>query len=181
MLRPPTRASAMACPAARRTPNLWHARHGLTRRARRRAAPRLGGRFAGTIEDDAQVLADPLVLLVEPRNNLLVELFAPAGARPLIAGCEPSPRALSSGTELSRGSAGTRSRCSRPGSGRRDRFPGTSARRRAHHEGAAPASVGRVDGYYLFKRNEANKEDLVDPWEVADEQVVELADQIDEP
>jgi len=46
----------MACPAARRTPNLWHARHGLTRRARRRAAPRLGGRFAGTIEDDAQVV-----------------------------------------------------------------------------------------------------------------------------
>jgi hypothetical protein len=56
---------------------------------------------------------------------------------------------------------------------------GQQSRSKALSSGQQVATSGTVDGYYLFRRNEANKEDLVDPWEVTDEQAIELAEQID--
>jgi predicted peroxiredoxin len=50
---------------------------------------------------------------------------------------------------------------------------------RALATGQQVAISGTVVGYYLFKRNEANKVDLSDPWDGSDEEAVELADAIE--
>jgi len=56
---------------------------------------------------------------------------------------------------------------------------GQVSRNRALATGQQVAISGTVIGYYLFKRNEANKVDLSDPWDVTDEEAVELADAIE--
>jgi hypothetical protein len=45
--------------------------------------------------------------------------------------------------------------------------------------GQQVAVSGVVIGYYLFKRNEANKANLRDPWDVNAEEAVALADKVD--
>jgi hypothetical protein len=45
--------------------------------------------------------------------------------------------------------------------------------------GQQVAVAGKVVGYYLFKRNEALKKHVLDPWDVSDAEAVELADQIE--
>jgi hypothetical protein len=42
------------------------------------------------------------------------------------------------------------------------------------------AVSGTVVGYYLFRRNEANKTNLADPWDATAEEAVELADQVED-
>ena len=42
------------------------------------------------------------------------------------------------------------------------------------------AVSGTVMGYYLFKRNEANKSQGTDPWDLDDAEAVELADQVED-
>lgn len=58
---------------------------------------------------------------------------------------------------------------------------GQVSRNKALSSGQQVAVSGRVRGYYLFKRNDANKKQGTDSWEVADESAaVELADEIEE-
>jgi hypothetical protein len=56
---------------------------------------------------------------------------------------------------------------------------GQVSRSKALSSGQQVATAGNVTGYYLFKRNEALKRDVVDPWDVTDTEAVELAEQID--
>lgn len=57
---------------------------------------------------------------------------------------------------------------------------GQVSRNRALATGQQVAISGTVFGYYLFKRNEANKVNLTDPWEASDEEAVELAEEIED-
>jgi hypothetical protein len=45
--------------------------------------------------------------------------------------------------------------------------------------GQQVAIAGTVMSYYLFKRNETNKVRGADPWELDDQQAVELADEVE--
>jgi hypothetical protein len=56
---------------------------------------------------------------------------------------------------------------------------GQESRDKFMASGQQVAVAGKVVGYYLFKRNEALKKDVLDPWDVTDEEAVELAEQID--
>jgi len=56
---------------------------------------------------------------------------------------------------------------------------GEVSRSKALSSGQQVAISGTVVGYYLFKRNEANKVHLTDPWDASDEEAVELAEAIE--
>src|SRR5581483_7327261 len=53
---------------------------------------------------------------------------------------------------------------------------GQVSRNRAMASGQQVAVSGSVVGYYLFRRNEANKKNLPDPWDAPPEAAVELAE-----
>ena len=58
---------------------------------------------------------------------------------------------------------------------------GQVSRNKALSSGQQVATSGKVRGYYLFKRNEANKKVGTDPWEVPDDaDAVALAEQVDD-
>jgi hypothetical protein len=56
---------------------------------------------------------------------------------------------------------------------------GEVSRNKALSSGQQVAISGRVVGYYLFKRNEQNRSSSPDPWDLSDEQAVELAEGLD--
>ena len=57
---------------------------------------------------------------------------------------------------------------------------GQSSRSKALSSGQQVAVSGAVVGYYLFKRNEANKKTGADPWDETDvDDVIELAEQVE--
>lgn len=55
---------------------------------------------------------------------------------------------------------------------------GEVSRSKALSSGQQTAISGTVVGYYLFRRCESNWRDFTDPWDVSDEEAVELADAI---
>lgn len=56
---------------------------------------------------------------------------------------------------------------------------GQSSRDKFLASGQQVAVSGTVFGYYLFKRNPANKTESSDPWDVSDQEALSLAEQID--
>jgi hypothetical protein len=56
---------------------------------------------------------------------------------------------------------------------------GQQSRDKFMASGQQVAVSGTVMGFYLFKRNESNKLQATDPWDMSDDAAVELADQVD--
>jgi cytolysin (calcineurin-like family phosphatase) len=56
---------------------------------------------------------------------------------------------------------------------------GQQSRDKFMSSGQQVAISGTVMGYYLFKRNETNKVRGADPWELDDQQALELADEVE--
>jgi|SRR5581483_6588663 len=57
---------------------------------------------------------------------------------------------------------------------------GQVSRERALASGQQVAVSGSVVGYYLFKRNEANRKTLPDPWDAPADAAIELAEEVEE-
>lgn len=57
---------------------------------------------------------------------------------------------------------------------------GQISRSKALSSGQQTAVSGTVVGYYIFKRNDANKKQGTDPWDASDDDAVALAEEVED-